>query len=204
MSPMSRSSLLSHLPHPSRWLAGGVLALVASVALAGPAHAGRRTVLDPANDVVKQIGQDPQKPAANYAASDVTRFVTTFTNTRLVLSTGVRNLPKNYWAMLWEVQTDAGTRYDIDLLKTGEVRFLIRTGGIDVPCEGMTRKADQLHSRVTIAVPLACLGEPQTVRTGAGAAATTRSLGRIYTDDAQRAGTYSTAELALGRTVKRG
>jgi hypothetical protein len=185
-------------------VASVVLALTAALALAGPAHAGRRTVLDPANDVVKQIGQEPQKAAPHYDASDVTRFVTTLTQTRLVLSTGVRNLPKNYWAMLWEVQTDAGTRYDIDLLKTGEVRFSVRTGGIEVPCEGMTRKADQLHSRVTVSLPLSCLGEPTTVRTGAGAAASTRSLGRIYTDDAQRVGAYSGSELALGRTVKRG
>lgn len=184
-------------------LATCLSALLVSTAVAAPAHAGRRTVTDVAGDVIKQVGTKPPRPAVKTAEADVTTFVTTFGKRKLTLSTTVRDLPKNYWAMLWEVQTDAGVLYDIDLLKTGTVRFTLSSATVPVVCE-MTRKVNPVKDKVTITIPLTCLGSPGSVRTGAGAAATRRDFKRIYTDDAGQAGVYSNDGLALGRTVRPG
>lgn len=174
---------------------------VAATAVAAPAHAGKRTITDAQNDVIKQVGSKPPKPAVKYAAADVTTFVTTFSKKKLTLSTTVRELPKNYWAMLWQVQTDAGTLYDIDLLKTGTVKFQLSVAKVPVVCE-MDRSVNPVKGKVTITVPLTCLGSPASVRTGAGAAATSRDFARIYTDDAGLPGVYSSDALQLGRPVR--
>lgn len=200
---------------PRRLLAAAVLVLTSATTLtatltttfaptatAAPAHAGRRTITDARHDVLKQVGDRAPRPAVHFRGADITTFVTTLRRSELVLTTSVRDLPKNYWAMLWQVRTDAGTLYDIDLLKTGTVRFQLSVAGAAVPCT-MTRKVNPDKSRVTVSVPLSCLGEPGSVRTGAGAAATSRDFGRIWTDDALKDGRYSSSRLKLGNTVKR-
>ncbi|MCY7396146.1 MAG: hypothetical protein LH468_08365 [Nocardioides sp.] len=185
-------------------LAAGALALATVAATAAPAQAGRRTLVDDKRDVIKRVGAGEAKLAPSNQSADVRRFVTTLTQQKLVLSTTVRALPRNYWAMLWQVQTDTGATYTIDLLKTGGVTFALSTGGVDVPCEAMTKSVNPVKGKVTAVVPLTCLGMPGAVRAGAGAAATDRDFGRIFTDDAARTGKIRPDRLRLGRTVKRG
>lgn len=182
------------------------LALSLGTVLAGaaPAHAGKRTLVDERRDVLKQVGTREPRVAPGNRSADVVRFVTTMTRERLVLSTTTRDLPKNFWAMLWSVRTDVGTTYDVDLMRTGNVSFSLSAGGVDVPCEGVQRNVNANRAKVTVSLPLVCLGDPASVRTGAGAAATDRDFGRIFTDDAARSGAFRTQGLALGRTVKRG
>lgn len=187
-------------------LAAGALAVssLAVASSASPAYAGRRTLVDAKGDVVKKVGAQHAKPAPGNQSADVRRFVTTLTKQRLVLSTTVRTLPKNYWAMLWQVQTDAGATYSVDLLKTGDVKFALSVGDVEVPCATMVKSVNPVKGKVTAVIPLSCLGLPAWVRTGAGAAATDRDFGRIFTDDAARTGTFRQDALALGKTVKRG
>lgn len=203
-------------PSPRRARPARVLAVLAALLLsvslslgtvlvsAAPAHAGKRTLIDERRDVLVQVGSREPRVAPRARAADVVRFVTTMTRKKLVLSTTTRDLPKNYWAMLWSVRTEIGTTYDVDLMKTGNLSFSLSTGGVDVPCEGRTRSVRPARATVTVTVPLACLGSPAGVRTGAGAAATDRDFGRILTDDAGRSGAFRQQGLALGRTVKRG
>ena len=174
------------------------------IAGAAPAQAGKRTLVDARGDVLKQVGTREPRVAPRVRNADVVRFVTTMTRQQLVLSTTTRDLPKNFWAMLWSVRTDTGTTYDVDLMRTGNVSFSLSAGGVDVPCEGVRRTVNPARAKVTVSVPLVCLGEPASVRTGAGAAATDRDFGRIFTDDAARSGAFRDQGLALGRTVKRG
>lgn len=210
---------MSHrfFPRPS-WssaaavLAGGLalvtlvstVTMVALVATAAPAHAGRRTITDERRDVVKRVGDRAPKLAPGNDTADIRFFVTTLSRQRLTLSTTVRELPRNYWAMSWQVRTDAGTTYTVDLLKTGAVRFALSSNGVQIPCEGMLRSVNPVKGKVTAKVPLVCLGSPVAVRAGAGAAATDRDFGRIFTDDAMLPGTLRKSGLKLGKTVKRG
>lgn len=195
-------------PGPAAALTAVLLAVSLSLgtvlAAAAPAHAGRRTLVDERGDVLKQVGSREPRIAPGARAADVVRFVTTMTRQKLVLRTTTRDLPKNFWAMLWSVRTDLGAAYDVDVMKTGGVSSSLSTGGVDVPCVGLTRSVRPARATVTVTVPLACLGGPTTVRTGAGAAATDRDFGRILTDDAARSGAFRDQRLALGRTVKRG
>lgn len=180
-----------------------VLTALGVGALASPAEATRRTVSDSRHDVLKQTGQQAPERAPQNASADLVRFTTSMGRRTLVLSSTVRSLPRNYWAMLWRVRTDAGVEHTVDLLKTGEVRLTLSQAGTPVACEGLRKKVERRRDRVVVAVPLRCLGSPTSVQTGAGSAATERDFGRIFTDDALRGGRFTQGDLRLGRPVKR-
>ena len=81
-----------------------VLTALGVGALASPAEATRRTVSDSRHDVLKQTGQEAPERAPQNASADLVRFTTSMGRRTLVLSSTVRSLPRNYWAMLWRVQ----------------------------------------------------------------------------------------------------
>lgn len=185
-------------------IAAGAVGLTAALVVAAPAHATRRTVEDARGDVLKQAGTKDPVVAANNASADLVRFVADLRPSELVLTTTVRALPKNYWAMLWRLQTDTGVDYTVGLLKTGTVSFELNQAGAAVVCDGLIKKVEPRASRVSVTVPLTCLGSPATIRAGAGTATTSSDFGRIYTDDALRTAKFTQDALRLGRPVKQG
>jgi hypothetical protein len=167
----------------------GVLALLAPLALAGPADAASHVHRDAEADVTLVVEEGAPTPTVpDNRSADVVRIKTTYAAGVVTLAATTRApFPTTGQTdLLWEVKT--GTRrYQVAFSAAGTETGLSMTRGYDdVDCVGLTTRTRR--STRLISVPAACLDDPRSVRTGLSTYVRNSRGPGAFLDDAQRDG----------------
>jgi hypothetical protein len=187
--------------HPSRAL--GVLAGAAALIITGmsPASASIWRHDDAVGDVHSQTDIIDEETgefiegefviAPENTDTDVSRIRVSHRTHRISLRTTLRDITRRSGFLVYDVRTD-GRRYSV-MQRLGKDRLfpafdLSRANGGRVKCAGLTRTVDRATNRATVSIPRRCLGRPDWVRIGAGAAKIdiTDTSVSVLVDDALR------------------
>jgi hypothetical protein len=153
-----------------------LLALLVPAVLLVPsaAHAEKVVTQDAVGDV-KAIDFDVEEdflPAPDHAASDITRTVAAYGETRLSVVVHFRDLvTTSYLNTSVRVRTPRGT-YDVKLLRAPGKRAtvtLARPRAGEVECRGVRGRFDGGADLVAVSVPTACIASAAWVQLGVGA-----------------------------------
>ncbi len=189
------------MTHPSRAL--GVLAGAAALIITGmsPASASIWRHDDAVGDVHSQTDIIDEETgefiegeftiAPENTDTDVSRIRVSHRTHRISLRTTLRDITRRSGFLVYDVRTD-GRRYSV-MQRLGKDRLfpafdLSRANGRRVKCAGLTRTVDRTTNRATVSIPRRCLGRPDWVRIGAGAAKIdiTDTSVSVLVDDALR------------------
>jgi hypothetical protein len=169
------------------------LAVLAATLAPAPAYAAAWRHDDAAGDV-RRLGVDDSaegRPAPSSTAADLTRLRVVHGAQRVVVTLGVSDLQPGPKGVFVEYLTHEPGRFKVELIRLDDYETLRLThAGEPVECSGLRERRDTRADSVRISVPRSCLGDPDTVRVGAGmftqAAQGTRADDALL-DDAVRA-----------------
>jgi hypothetical protein len=144
---------------------------VRTLALAPAAQAATWRHDDATGDV-RRLGIDDSaegRPARGSTAADLTRLRVVHGADRVVVTLSVRDLQPGPKGVFVEYLTDEPGRFKAELIRLDDYETLRLThGGEPVDCADLRERRDTRGDSVRISVPRSCLGDPDTVRVGAG------------------------------------
>lgn len=171
------------------------------VSSAGVASAQSWSLADAVGDVVKDAGDGSVTTVVNQAQGDVVRTTISHTRTKVVIRIRMRAVPRGDWAAFAEVRTPR-TSFDLTQVKIDGGRFFQvskTNGGRPVRCAAKSSRIDRTALVLTVA--RSCLGNPRTVRAGAGVVVF-EGEDTAYGDDALRRAIGD--DLRLSPRIRRG
>lgn len=203
--------------HRTRALALALASAIVPVLALGavtPAHADTHAHRDAARDVVSgtadESGDDISRPEPERREGDVRWLRVNHTPRVVRVTVGLDQLTRGSGGLsafhVVSVLPDRGRRVDIEITVSGtdyqgQTRF---SSGKRSRCGGLRTRIDYVNDTVQVSVPRSCVGNPRSVRVGAGSGSfDLRPEGRLYADDAQLDGRVEN-NLAFGPPVRRG
>jgi hypothetical protein len=190
----------------TRTLALSAVAL-ALVAVPAAAFAGSTQHTDPGRDVqqVTVKGSHPTiRTVPAHRAGDIVHFRAAYTTKRLTESVRLRALTGK-WFYEGRIETPKG-RYDLNVLRDSHGTHAQLTKGKGelktIDCSGLAEQV-RAHARtVSVTVPASCLGDPSSVRVGAGMLSFAQGGKIIYADDALRKAGVKEHDFTLSKRLK--
>jgi len=160
--------------HARRFATALSAALLATIALAGPAYAEKWSKKDPAHDVVGfcDAGEDcpggGPDPSRTYG--DMLTTWATHGTTYLTVKTEFADLGKPNKAALWafSVKTDEDKIYKVQVYMNDDgdsVTYIIRKGDL-VPCANRTTTINYGDEKIQVRIPRSCLSSPTELKLG--------------------------------------
>lgn len=147
-------------------------ALLAMVALAGPAYAEKWSIKDPAKDVVGACKDNECTPKVDPTRKygDMLTTWATHGTTYLTVKTEFTDLGKPNKAAIWafSLKTDEDKIYKVQVGMDDEgddITFLIRKGD-GVSCKNLSTTVNYDDNKIQVKVPRSCLSSPTKLKLG--------------------------------------